>query len=154
MSGPELVEELRSRGCEAPTIFVSGSGADAFSNPGVRVDRAVVREPFQTDTLLGAVREVLDAAVLASLARPAAGVVNDGGSARLDAWRRDEQICTHKPGAAATPEREPLSSECSASSLTAHCLSCGTLYQRHAGRDVTTGSRCPRCEHVGWVAAE
>ena len=39
MSGPQLVDELRARGCDLPTIFVSGYGSDEFSSRGVHAAR-------------------------------------------------------------------------------------------------------------------
>jgi two-component system, cell cycle sensor histidine kinase and response regulator CckA len=63
MSGPQLVEELRARGCDLPTVFISGYGADEVSSRGISGARtAVLEKPFHPELLLRRVRDVLDAA--------------------------------------------------------------------------------------------
>jgi signal transduction histidine kinase/CheY-like chemotaxis protein len=75
LSGPQLVEELRARGCDLPAIFVSGYGADEFSSRGVHLASGpVVQKPFPAETLLTKVRDVLDGATgAAGTVPPAAG---------------------------------------------------------------------------------
>ena len=61
LSGPQLADELRARGCDLPTIFVSGYGSDKFLSHGIgAANVAVVQKPFHAGVLLGKVREVLD----------------------------------------------------------------------------------------------
>jgi two-component system, cell cycle sensor histidine kinase and response regulator CckA len=63
MSGPQLVEELGARGCDPPTVFVSGYGADEISSRGIGSARtAVLEKPFHPELLLRRVRDVLDGA--------------------------------------------------------------------------------------------
>ena len=63
MSGPQLVEELGARGCDLPTVFVSGYGADEVSSRWIGTERtALLEKPFHPESLLRRVRDVLDAA--------------------------------------------------------------------------------------------
>ena len=66
MSGPQLVEELGARGCDLPTVFVSGYGADDVTSRGITGARtAVLEKPFHPELLLRSVRDVLDTAAQA-----------------------------------------------------------------------------------------
>ena len=72
LSGPQLADELRARGCDLPTIFVSGYGSDRFSSHGVgAANVAVVQKPFYAGDLLATVRAVLDSPSAGPSARPA-----------------------------------------------------------------------------------
>ena len=72
LSGPQLADELRARGCDLPTIFVSGYGSDGFSSHGVgAANVAVVQKPFYAGDLLATVRAVLDSPSAVPSARPA-----------------------------------------------------------------------------------
>ena len=72
LSGPQLADELRARGCDLPTIFVSGYGSDRFSSHGVgAANVAVVQKPFYAGDLLATVRAVLDSPSAGPSAQPA-----------------------------------------------------------------------------------
>jgi CheY-like chemotaxis protein len=145
LSGPQLVEELRSRGHELPAIFVSGYGSDEFSSRGLLAGKAtVVEKPFAADTLLAKVREALDDSANDAVADPPASP--DGPepdySAGLEAIRRSDRSLDVDP----EPDARPA--------LAVRCLACGARYRRPGGRDTVARSCCPRCDYVGWAAIE
>jgi signal transduction histidine kinase/FixJ family two-component response regulator len=71
MNGPQLVEELASRGFDFPAVFVSGYGSDEVASRGLHAGTVtVVQKPFQPETLLRAVRAELDRASATVAALP------------------------------------------------------------------------------------
>jgi signal transduction histidine kinase/DNA-binding response OmpR family regulator len=152
MSGPQLVEELHARGCDLPTIFVSGYGSDEFSSRGVHAaNAAVVQKPFHRNELLGKVREVLDGAATNEL--PGAPDSSWEFERTLDAFRRSAGARARVLGAPVRPA-EPAAGAPAARSLSVRCLTCSARYERLAGRDTAAPSCCPRCEYVGWATVE
>jgi CheY-like chemotaxis protein len=113
-SGPQLVDELGSRGFDFPTVFVSGYGSEEVLSRGLPTrGAAVVEKPFSPETLLRVVREALDSA------------------------------------AAVAPL--PVAAE---SSQMVRCLGCGARYRRPLPHLSLATTVCPKCEYVGWAAAE
>lgn len=63
MSGPELFQELRRRGCRTPTVFITALG-DVATHPGLLQEGAVecLLKPFSDEALLAAIERALRAA--------------------------------------------------------------------------------------------
>ena len=62
ISGRELADEIRLSRPELPVIFMSGYPSDYLSKDVSTLGDVRLRKPFGQSTLLGAVRESLDAA--------------------------------------------------------------------------------------------
>jgi signal transduction histidine kinase/DNA-binding NarL/FixJ family response regulator len=123
MSGPQLVEELRTRGFDFPSVFVSGYGSEDFASRGFDAGpTTVIQKPFYPETLLRTVREELDRAAAAGPA----------------------------PARAVTPiRREP---HVPAAPQPVRCLRCHAHYRRPLPDFSLGGGCCPECDYVGWAA--
>jgi two-component system cell cycle sensor histidine kinase/response regulator CckA len=70
MSGPALVDRLRSLNPEARVLFMSGYADDAVARHGdLDPEIAFIRKPFSSELFLQKVRETLDAPI-SSTPRP------------------------------------------------------------------------------------
>ena len=59
ISGLELLRRLRAQGSEAPVIVMTARADPAMAAEAARYDAMFLEKPFEPDTLVAAVREIL-----------------------------------------------------------------------------------------------